>query len=179
MKTRRIVTGYSPTGKSVVLSDGPTPWRVDAVHVPSLRTELLWQTAPDQAVPSMVSVDPAIKAVSLLPAPGATSMQMVTFPPDALAIPEDATEAELGADYARAFPGLVERFEPENPGMHVTDTVDYCMVLDGELVMELDDGVTTVVRKHDVVIQNGTRHGWRNRSNLPATILFVMIGAVR
>jgi quercetin dioxygenase-like cupin family protein len=63
--------------------------------------------------------------------------------------------------------------------MHVTDTVDYCVLLEGELLMELDDGVTTVVRQHDVVVQNGTRHGWRNRSSQPATMLFVMFGATR
>ena len=106
-------------------------------------------------------------------------MQVVTFPPDTSATTQDATQAELGADYAKVFPGLAERFERDNPAMHVTDTIDYCVVLEGELVLELDDGFFTVVRRNDFVIQNGTRHGWRNRSNQPAKMLFVMIGAAR
>ena len=179
MGTRRIVTGRSATGKALVFSDGDSPWIVDAVHVPQLRTELLWQTAAPTRLPSAVPVDPAIDANSLLPRAGATSVQVVTFPPDAPATPVSATQAELGADYARAFPGLADRFERDNPGMHVTDTVDYCVVLEGELVMELDDGVTTVLRAQDVVVQNGTRHGWRNRSDQAARMLFVMIGATR
>ena len=179
MSTRRIVTGRSPTGRAVVISDGLSPWTVDASHLPGLRTELLWQTANPPTLPSAFSADPAQDATTLLPGAGATSIQVVTFPPDASANPGRATQAELGADLAKAFPGLAERFEHDNPGMHVTDTVDYCVLLDGELVMELDDGVTTVIRKHDIVIQNGTRHGWRNRSDQPATMLFVMLGATR
>ena len=179
MKTRRIVTGHSPAGRAVVISDGFSPWAVDALHIPLLRTELLWQTADPPSLPSASTADPAIGARSFLPKAGATSIQVVNFPPDASAMPADATPTELGADYAKAFPGLAERFERENPGMHVTDTVDYCILLEGELVMELDDGATTVVRAHDIVIQNGTRHGWRNRSGASARMLFVMIGATR
>lgn len=179
MKIRRIVTGQSPAGKAVVISDGASPWVVDTAHVRGLRTELLWQIGNPPTVPSMTGADPALSASSLLPAPGATSIQIVTFPPDVPTPHGRATEAEIDADYAKAFPGLAERFEHENPGMHVTDTIDFCVVLEGELVMELDDGFTTVLYRNDVVIQNGTRHGWRNRSDRPARMLFVMIGASR
>jgi len=179
MGTRRIVTGLSPTGRAVVVSDGLSPWTEDALHVPGLRTELLWQTANPPRLPPAIDGDPVNGATTLLPKPGRTSIQVVTFPPDASPEAALATEAELGSDLAKVFPGLAERFERENPGMHVTDTVDYCVLLEGELLMELDDGVTTVVRRHDVVVQNGTRHGWRNRSSQPATMLFVMFGATR
>ena len=72
-------------------------------------------------------------------------------------------------------PGLGERFEPN--GMHTTPTVDYGIVLDGEIWLELDEGRTTLLRQHDVVIQNGTRHAWRNKSERAATVAFVLIGA--
>jgi hypothetical protein len=177
--TRRIVTGLSPTGRAVVVSDGFSPWSEEALHVPGLRTELLWQTANPPRLPPAVDGDPVNGATTLLPKPGRTSIQVVTFPPDASLETAGGTEAELGSDLAKVFPGLAELFERENPGMHVTDTVDYCVLLEGELLMELDDGVSTVVRQHDVVVQNGTRHGWRNRSSQPATMLFVMFGAAR
>ena len=69
---------------------------------------------------------------------------------------------------------LVE-FEPD--GMHRTPTVDYGIVLDGEIWLELDEGRSALLRQHDVVVQNGTRHAWRNKSNRPATLAFVLIGA--
>jgi mannose-6-phosphate isomerase-like protein (cupin superfamily) len=174
--TKRIVTAHSRTGSAVVALNGFSPRTVDAVHVPGLRTELLWQTASPPTLTSGAVEDPVTSATTFLPGPGATSIQVVTFPPDGGAT---GTQGEIGANYAKAFPGLAERFEATNPGMHVTDTIDYCVLLEGELVMELDDGVTTVLHQHDVVVQNGTRHGWRNRSQQPATMLFVMIGATR
>ena len=65
-------------------------------------------------------------------------------------------------------PGLAERFEPD--GMHTTPTVDYAIVLDGEIWLELDEGRRRLLRQHDVVIQNGTRHAWRNKSDRTATL---------
>lgn len=62
--------------------------------------------------------------------------------------------------------------------MHVTDSVDYDVVLEGEIVLELDDGQTVELTKHDVV-QHGTRHPWRNTNDQPATMLFVLVGANR
>ena len=72
-------------------------------------------------------------------------------------------------------PGLAERFEPD--GMHTTPTIDYAIVLDGEIWLELDGARITHLRQHDVVIQNGTRHAWRNKSERSATLAFVLIGA--
>ena len=78
-----------------------------------------------------------------------------------------------------AVPGLAECFESDNPGMHTTDTIDYGIVLDGEIWLELDDGQTQHLRKLDVVVQNGTRHAWRNRSGRVTLMAFVLIGACR
>ena len=63
--------------------------------------------------------------------------------------------------------------------MHTTDTIDYGIVLSGEIWLEVDDGEETRLRQHDVVIQNGTRHAWRNKSSAPATAAFVLIGVER
>ena len=72
-----------------------------------------------------------------------------------------------------------DHFERDNPGFHTTDTVDYGVVVRGEMTLELDDGQKVHLKQGDCVIQNGTRHAWRNRSDRPATILFVLIGAKR
>jgi quercetin dioxygenase-like cupin family protein len=63
--------------------------------------------------------------------------------------------------------------------MHTTDTVDYGIVLEGEVWLELDDGQQIHLHPHDVVVQNGTRHAWRNRSDKPVRMAFVLIGARR
>ncbi len=63
--------------------------------------------------------------------------------------------------------------------MHTTDSVDYNLVLDGEIVLGLDDGQTVALKQHNVVVQHGTRHAWRNASDRPVTMLFVLVGAKR
>ena len=80
---------------------------------------------------------------------------------------------------AGASPGIAERFEPDNPGMHTTDSVDYIVVLAGEVWLELDDGRLTRLRAGDTVVQNGTRHAWRNRGTEPVTLAVVQLGVQR
>lgn len=77
------------------------------------------------------------------------------------------------------LPGLAERFEIEIPGIHTTDNVDYAMLLEGKLCLELDDGVSKALKVHDLVVQNGTRHVWRKKSGRGATMPFVLFGAKR
>jgi quercetin dioxygenase-like cupin family protein len=89
----------------------------------------------------------------------------------------DATKIE--STQRLASPGIAERFEPGNPGMHTTDTVDYVVVLAGEVWLELDDGQLTELRAGDTVVQNGTRHAWRNRSTEPVTLAVVQVGVAR
>lgn len=103
----------------------------------------------------------------------------VSFPPDAVMMAPEFNGAAAAAENLAAAPGLAESFEPEHPGMHTTDTIDYGIVLDGEIWLELDDGQVQHLRKHDVIIQNGTRHAWRNRGERPALLAFVLIGAQR
>ncbi|RYF63003.1 MAG: cupin domain-containing protein, partial [Comamonadaceae bacterium] len=64
-------------------------------------------------------------------------------------------------------------------GMHTTDSIDYDIVLEGEITLELDDGQQVQLRKHEVAVQHGNRHAWRNLSDQPATMLFVLLGAAR
>ncbi|MFD4603303.1 cupin domain-containing protein [Streptomyces sp. NPDC058464] len=171
---RRVVTGHDENGRSVVVSDGPVPRSREFTSLPGWVSRLPWATEPGATV-SRTGEDPTPKVTSLLPAPGGTRFIVLTFPPEtAMADPAFdpvAFDTEQRAD----SPGIAELIEPD--GMHATPTVDYGIVLQGEIVLELDDGYRTTLVAGDVVIQNGTRHAWRNRSGRPATMAFVLIGA--
>ena len=75
------------------------------------------------------------------------------------------------------MPGLAAYLEPDAPGMHTTDTIDFEVVLEGEVWLELDDGVEVHLRPGDTVVQNGTRHAWRNHGDTTARLAVFLIGA--
>jgi hypothetical protein len=178
MQIRRIVTGHSPSGQSVFVEDGPATRTAVFEHVPGFEASLLWETAPGAKVPAD-GADAALAARAWSPSTGGTNLMFVTFPPDSVMAGPGFVPAAAGAEYMKKLPGLAEHFEPDHPGMHTTDTVDYGVLIEGELYLELDDGQIRRLSPRDVVIQNGTRHAWRNRSDKPATMLFVLVGASR
>lgn len=94
----------------------------------------------------------------------------MTLPPD-LDIPAALAEID------RKLPGLGEVLEPDHPGMHRTDTIDYEIVISGEVWLELDGGQEVHLKPGDTVVQNGTRHGWRNKSSEPCVLAVTLIGA--
>jgi mannose-6-phosphate isomerase-like protein (cupin superfamily) len=77
------------------------------------------------------------------------------------------------------MPGLLRYIENENPGMHTTDTIDFEYVISGEVWLELDNGEEVHLRPGDTVVQNGTRHAWRNKGSEPCRMAVCMIGARR
>jgi mannose-6-phosphate isomerase-like protein (cupin superfamily) len=170
---RRIVTG-NVNGKSVVQSDE----RMQAYEfksVPNYEHTLIWVNAatPDLSKEQRFDRYPD----SVVPGPGGTSLHFVTFPPSSVfADPSFDGEAARQEALIR-LRGLADHFEKEDPGMHKTNTVDYAIVFDGEMWLELDDAKTIHLKKGDVVVQNGTRHAWRNKSNTPVTMLFLLSGA--
>jgi hypothetical protein len=74
---------------------------------------------------------------------------------------------------------MARHFERDTPGMHTSDSVDYGVVIRGEIILELDDGKTVHPRQGDCVVQNGTCHRWRNALSEPALMAFVLIGGKR
>jgi quercetin dioxygenase-like cupin family protein len=83
------------------------------------------------------------------------------------------------AEIEEKWPGMADHMEPDNPGMHTTDTIDYEYVISGEVWLELDDGEEVHLKAGDTVVQNGTRHAWRNKSNEPCRMVVCLIGANR
>ena len=178
MQVRRVITAIGPEGRSGIVADGPAPRAAQYASVPGFASALLWSTASGASVGPGTPKDESPQ-VSFVPGPGESRLMFVRFPPDAVMMRSDFDPAAFGAEFAQNAPGLAERFELEHPGMHTTDSIDYDVVLDGEIVLELDDGQEVTLRQHEVAIQHGTRHAWRNRSDKPATMLFVLLGAQR
>jgi len=88
------------------------------------------------------------------------------------------TSAQL-EEMEQKLPGLMKLLEADHPGMHTSDSVDFDVVVFGEVVLELDDGVEVVLKAGDCVIQNGTRHAWHNRSSQRCLVAFSLVGAQR
>jgi hypothetical protein len=171
---RRIVTGHDAMGKAVVAAASVPPRTHVFQHIPGMVSRLVWATP---AVPRLPfdGRDPTPAVTSLVPGQGESRLLIVTFPPDSVFAGAGFDGMAAMRENLAVSPGLAERFEPD--GMHETPTVDYGIVLDGEVWLELDDGRADLLRQHDVVVQNGTRHAWRNKSTAPATLAFVLIGA--
>jgi hypothetical protein len=176
MSFRRVVTARNSAGKSVVVSDGPSPREMALKHTPGFVSAPLWMTA---TAPTLAAGnDPmSVAGASLLPGVGGSSFMVVTFPPDSVMMSADFDPAKAGPEHLAAAPGIAETFELDNPGMHTTPTVDYGVVLDGEIWLELDDGATVHLKQHDTFVQQGARHAWRNKGTNPATLVFVLMGA--
>ncbi|MBO4252341.1 cupin domain-containing protein [Streptomyces griseorubiginosus] len=172
---RRVVTGHDGRGRSVIVSDGEPPRSHAYKGFPGFVFELAGATEPGEPV-SGAGDDITTEVGSYVPEPGGgTRLLFVTIPPDAhMALP--SFDGPLyAAEQLKHGPGLGELFEPD--GMHTTPTVDYVILLEGELWLELDDGELTRLVAGDVVVQNATRHAWRNRSDQPARMAVVLIGA--
>lgn len=173
---RRVVTGHDEHGASIVALDGAAP-RSDAfVHIPGMMSRLIWATAPLPTLP-FDAKDPTVSVKSIVPPQSGTRFLVVTFPPDSVFFAPGFDPAAATAENLAISPGLAELFEAD--GMHATPTIDYGIVLDGEIWLELDDGRAELLHQHDVIVQNGTRHAWRNKSDRSATLAFILIGAGR
>ena len=112
----------------------------------------------------------------MLPPARGTVLRVIDYPPEA-ADPAERRR-QLAATFGTLYPDAEHRIDDKHPGMHRTETVDYAIVLDGEIVAMLDDS-ETVLRAGDILIQRGTNHAWANRSGKPARICFVLIDGKR
>ena len=174
---RRVVTGIDSAGRSVIVADGEPPFVLRTPHL-NLGTTEVWATdgAPSIPVPHD---DPTEARPHDLPPVGGSRFRMVELPPEGRLVVEGGDAGAGLAAYAEHSPGIVAGMKPDNPGMHVTDTVDYGIVVSGRVTLELDDGVTAELGPGDCVVQNGTMHAWRTVGDEPCLMAFVMVGAER
>lgn len=175
MKVRRVVTGHDDEGKATVAIDD----QVDAITVdlaPGYNFYRLWgrddtPTFPDDGAPR--------PAVEYFPPTEGSRFAIFTVPPGSESLREDLDFEAALAEFEEKLPGFARHLEPDNPGMHTTDTIDYLFVVSGEAVLELDDGIEVPVRAGDAIVQNGTRHRWRNDGTEMCIIAVALIGARR
>ena len=170
---RRVVTGHRD-GKAVVLSDQRRePYKFKTVagfeHTYMWSTNGGLESDPDQVERELPK--------SALPSGNGSLLHIVTFPPTSSATSSTSDPSQVAQEYLTGLPGLADTFERDGSQMHVTQTVDYAILLDSELWLELDDGATVHLVAGDIVVQQATRHGWRNKGERPATIAFVLLGA--
>lgn len=160
---RRVVTTEDAAGDSRVLRDAgvnPTDYRI--VQWFTQRTTDALRDPPSRE----------FAGLPLAPPVGATTFQFIMVPPDS----PEVTWEELDAFYGLAFAGTetVRGDTRRHPGMHRTATIDYIVVLQGELTMLLSHD-EVVLRPFDTVIQRGTEHAWCNRGVEPALFAAVTI----
>jgi mannose-6-phosphate isomerase-like protein (cupin superfamily) len=144
---RRIVCVDGRDGKSRAIEDGPAPdVRTDPAR-PGFFSTLIWAT---DATPARIdgAGKPACPPHALYPSPGGSLCRIVTFPPD------------------RAFRGGVRA---PHAGMQKTRTLDFCLVLEGEITLVLDTEEVEL-KAGDTVVQRGTRHAWSNGSDSPCVV---------
>jgi Cupin domain len=178
MQIRRLVTTQDANGKSVFASIGFAPRAHWYRYTPGAGVALVWAAPADAVVPNS-GRDITQSLSSLLPGVGATSLVLVQFPPEAAGTDPDFDPAAADEEFKRLNPGIAELIEPGTAGVHATDTIDYVIVLEGEIWATLDDGREELLRPHDVIIQNGTRHTWRNKSDRPARLACFSVGVLR
>jgi mannose-6-phosphate isomerase-like protein (cupin superfamily) len=169
---RRVVTGHDGTGKAIIEMDGIAP----NMKVRSGRgnvSSLVWVTDETPARADL-RADRADREIGVPPPPHGSILRVVDFvplTPDVEALDQQAMLDSMGAGY-HAHDGAQAR----HPYMHRTKTVDYAIVLEGEIVMLLDDS-EVLLKAGDILIQQGTNHAWLNRSQQVCRIAFVLIDA--
>ncbi|MEO5797307.1 MAG: cupin domain-containing protein [Rhodoferax sp.] len=171
---RRIVTGHDAQGKAIVSEAGLLPKVVAIEKIPGTVFHEIWST---QSTPAQIDngADPTLGALVLPPPQAGTRIRVVDIPPDT----EDFL-AHGAAAMHDAFTQIGDasastvRVDSPHPLMHRTESVDYGVVLDGEMTLVLDDSAT-LLRQGDVVVQRGTNHAWANRSGRMCRMLFVLV----
>jgi mannose-6-phosphate isomerase-like protein (cupin superfamily) len=170
---RRVVTGKDAAGKAIAMIDAAAT-NVHRREELGVTNTLLWVT---DSIPADLSnrEDTANKKIGIVPPPGGTIFRVIEFAP----------EREVKADYEtrrKIFQGLGLAPEgescekPRDPAMHRTKTIDYALILSGEIDMLLDDSEIHL-KPGDVVIQRGTNHAWVNRGNATCQVAFILVDA--
>ncbi len=175
MEMNCIVTGQDESGKSVVVRHAPVqPVRV--ALLPGYEFHRVWGSDSTPELPSDGTPPPQ---PGYFPPKTGFRFGFFTLPPAATTNVEPAASGSALEELRQRLPGMLDVLEPGHSGMHTTDTVDFDVVVSGEVYLELDDGAEILLKAGDCAIQNGTRHAWHNRSSEKCVIAIALVGAER
>lgn len=173
---RRIVTGDDADGRSYTTEDAPATAIRTVAERPGYRAVNIWRT---ESAPAPIGAPDTVaehKGI-MPPGNGGSILRIIDFPP------EVADPGERKRRIQATFGGIFKDAQHDksvgaHPGMHRTESVDYAIILEGEIwsVMDKDE---TLMRAGDVLIQRGTNHAWANRSDKTARIAFVLLDGKR
>ena len=173
---RRIVTADDAHGHSRIVEDAPATAIRTVAERPNYRAVNIWRT---EAAPAPVDAPDSIARHQgiLPPKNGGSILRVIDYPP------ESKDPAERQRQIHATFGGMYsdaqhDKRDGAHPGMHRTDTVDYAILLEGEIWAIMDDG-ETLMRAGDILVQRGTNHAWANRSGKNARICFVLLDGMR
>ncbi|MBT5048684.1 MAG: cupin domain-containing protein [Rhodospirillaceae bacterium] len=166
---RRVITGHDENGTAIVTMDSAAPnSRVRSAS--GLTSTLIW-VEDETPADNEGDMDKADRESGVSPPDGGSLFRIVEFPPEqeGHSFSNEAMKQELGLD---ADNGTIVR----HPGMHRTRSVDYAIVISGEIHMLLDESEVHL-KAGDTIVQRGTNHAWANRGDAPCIIAFVLIDA--
>jgi len=176
IEPRLIVTGHNADGEAIFV-DHPQPEAVSVRALPGADFYLMWGTPDGVLTVGGEEVAPVLRPY--FPGVGGSRVIFLRWAAHS-SEPEPVHDPDsLAREVAEKLPGLMDPFEDEGEGMHTTDTVDYAICLEGELCLELDNKAEVTLTPGTCVVQRGTRHAWENRSDQPALMCYVQLGAVR
>ncbi|GAA1996555.1 cupin domain-containing protein [Microbacterium pumilum] len=176
LPVRRVVTGHDDTGRAIILADGPAPHSFESDAIPGFGATVAWTTPPGR-IDHVTDHDPAAADADIpsFPSEGQTILRIADFPPDA--VYPDAADSVIFTeiDGHEAAEAGSEHSDGKHFWFHRTDSLDYAVVLSGEITLLVDEGESTVAAG-DVIVQRATSHAWSNRTDKTARVLFVLIG---
>jgi hypothetical protein len=170
---RRVVTGHDARGRSIFIIDADAPHVFCRSPGSAVVTEL-WETRGSPA-DNRGDADAIDHPFRLAPPKNGSAFRIIDYPPDQerlAALARERAAAADGSGHSAAF----DRASPRHPGFHKTNSVDYAIVLFGE-IYALMDGGEVLLRAGDTLVQRGTNHAWSNRTDKPARVAFVLIDA--
>lgn len=173
---RRIVTGHDSAGNAIIQSTSP-PTRIQVIGNGEGPTFYeVWNTKETPALIDRASGEPFEAQLTLAPPQHGTRIRVLDIPPEtgSMSRVDQAQARSLFAEIGAADASTYDGAGSHHPHMHRTQTIDYGIVLEGEITLLVGEG-EVLVRTGDIVIQRGTNHAWANRSGRPCRIAFILI----
>lgn len=171
---KRVLTGFDQQGKSIIESADVASNRMELAGWPGAFVTDLWST-DETPVQLVAGEDRGARPIRHDPKPNGSIFRIVEIPPEKElkgSINVDATFESMGSHNKPSDDDAAQ-----HAGMHFTNSIDYLLVLSGEMHMLMEDG-EVLLQQNDVIIQRGGKHAWVNRSDKPCVIAAVLIDAI-